>query len=79
MLYRTLRIEVNLDSITVEPASQWSLAQTQGQNAAGRQGRLAAGDQGQGPRYDGDNSRRWDGGTNLESDTAWFSLFWEWQ
>jgi hypothetical protein len=24
MLYRTLRIEVNFDSITVEPLSQWS-------------------------------------------------------
>ena len=36
MLYRTLRIEVNLDNITVERTSQWVRAQTQGQDAAGR-------------------------------------------
>jgi hypothetical protein len=35
MLYRTLRIEVNLDNITVERTSQWVRAQTQGQYAAG--------------------------------------------
>jgi len=35
MLYRTLRIEVNLDSITVEPTSQWSLTQTGAPDGAG--------------------------------------------
>ncbi|HBD08220.1 MAG TPA: hypothetical protein DCZ69_08135 [Syntrophobacteraceae bacterium] len=38
MLYRTLRIEVNLDNITVERTSQWVRAQTQGQDAAGEKG-----------------------------------------
>ena len=57
MLYRTLRIEVNLDNITVERTSQWVRAQTQGQDAADRQGRLTAGDQGQGLHCGGDSSQ----------------------
>jgi len=44
MLYRTLRIEVNLDNITIEPTSQWFRAQAQVPDGTGKAGRLLVGD-----------------------------------
>jgi len=65
MLYRTLRIEVNFDSITVEWTSQWVRAHSQVPDGADRPG-LDGSQPARSPNG-GDNSQHSDGRIGLKS------------